>query len=269
MADFMIVSFVNEKGGVGKSTLSVSTAAILAWLGYRVVYMDGDPQGNGTRFFGLSKLPHFWKFLTQAQDKIKPGELVRPVEAAHFVPAKSTSTGRLSVIGGDVSSRNLPAAFKLGAVSLEVFRERVGWMAGGTDIVIVDTPPTPSDLIEAILKGSTRVVIPTDCEYFSGFEGVPETKSHADAAATLAENEGFTASQIIGIIPNRFEKSSPVHKGVLAALKNTYGDLVWNEIPKTETIRQAHSLHKSVHVLYPRTAVTKQLIEYAERIIAR
>ena len=51
----VIITVANKKGGVGKSTTVVNTAAVLGKMGFRTLVIDMDPQGNATSGFGIKK----------------------------------------------------------------------------------------------------------------------------------------------------------------------------------------------------------------------
>lgn len=259
--------FLNEKGGVGKSSLSTLIAAMLAASGHRVVFIDADPQGNSTEFFGLTKAPNFYDFLTVPASDLPKTSITRRVLAEHFT-TDPNCTGELHVIGGDVSTRHLASMIENNKLPSGIVRQRVSLLNRFADYVIFDTAPTPSDLLKSVVAAGDWLIMPTECEAFSGLQGVPDTKSHADHVAALGETRGIEASKLAAIIPNKVKAKSAVDTSILTTLQETYGDLVWEQIPYTETIKQAHLQRKSLHVLYPRTKVTKLLWTFAHRIEA-
>lgn len=262
-----VLVFLNEKGGVGKSTLSTIIAAMLAAMGYRVVFIDADPQGNSTEFFGLTKAPSFYKFLTVPQNELAQANVTRKVAPEHYT-TDPNCPGVLHIIGGDVTTRHLASMIENKQLSPGIVRQRTGLLNPVADYVIYDTAPTPSDLLKAVVAAGDLLFMPTECEPFSGFQGVPDTKAHTGNLAKLAEDRGIDASRLAGILPNMYVKKSAVHNSVLTTLRETYGSLVWQEVPETETIKQSHLQRKSLHVLYPRTKVTKLLWSFAQRIEA-
>lgn len=261
------IVFLNEKGGVGKSSLSTLIAAMLAASDHHVVFIDADPQGNSTEFFGLTKAPNFYDFLTVPARELPKISITRRVMAEHFT-ADLDCTGELHVIGSDVSTRHLSSMIENNQLPPAIVRQRVSLLSRFADYVVFDTAPAPSDLLKAVVAAGDWLIMPTECEAFSGLQGVPDTKSHADHVAALGEVQGIEASKLAAIIPNKIKAGSAVHTSILTTLQETYGSLVWEQIPYTETIKQAHLQRKSLHVLYPRTKVTKLLWAFAHRIEA-
>lgn len=268
-----IIGFLNEKGGVGKSTLSTVMAAMLAAMprqngkGHRVVFIDADPQGNSTEFFGLSKAPNFYNFLTLPESELSKVPITRRVASQHYTDTPDNA-GELYVIGGDVTTRHLSSMMENKTLSPGIARQRALLLARFADYVIFDTAPTPSDLLKSVVAACDLLFMPTECEPFSGLQGLPDTKAHAENVEALAKGKGIDASKLAAIIPNMVKKSSAVHTSILNILRNTYGELVWEEVPETETIKQSHLQQKSLNLLYPRTKVTKLLWTFAHRIEA-
>lgn len=261
------ITLSNEKGGTGKSTFSALIATGLALSGYRVILMDADAQGNVTSAVGLDKQPHFYQLLTLSDDDLREQRVMRLVPKENYAPPNAT-VGELYVVSSDTSTRKLAPMMANRELSKLILRERLAALKKFADYVIIDTPPTPSDLHEAIAAATDYVIMPTQCEAFSGLEGLPDTIGHTENIARLAAGSGINASQLIGIIPNMVEKKSTVHTEILSIIRRNYGVLVWEEVPKTETIRQAHLRAQSLYMLYPSNKVTKLMRTFVKRIEA-
>lgn len=264
-----VITLQNEKGGTGKSTLSAILATGLALDGSRVILMDADAQGNVTSALGMDKQPHFYQLLTLSEDALRDQRVIRLVPKANYAPAGHDGSGELYLVSSDTSTKNLAPMMKYKELSKLILRDRLQALRSFADYVIIDTSPTPSDLHEAIAAATDYVIMPTQCEAFSGLEGLPDTKAHTENIAALAAASKITVSQILGIIPNMTElKKSAVHREVLKIIQDAYGGLVWEDIPKTETIKQSHLRMHSVFALYPSHKVTKLMWKFVRRIEA-
>lgn len=264
------ITFSNEKGGTGKSSLSACMSTGLALLGYRVILMDADAQGNVTSAMGMDKQSHFYQLLTLSDDDLREKRVMRLVPKANYAPANMTGDGELYLVSSDTRTKDLAPMMKYKEVSKLILRERLQALQTFADFCIIDTPPTPSDLHEAIAAATDYVIIPTQCEAFSGLEGLPDTKAHAENVARLAAASHITASQIAGIVPNMTKlKKSAVHREVLEIIRGAYGALVWEEIPETETLKQAQLRAQSLYMLYPATnSIVKLMWSFVRRIEA-
>lgn len=266
-----VITLLNEKGGVGKSSIAALIAVGLTLLGYRVLVIDTDAQGNITSALGLDKQPHFYMLCTLSQVELRQQSVMRVVPQENYAPMGHAGKGVLYCISSDASTRKLSPRMEDGAkhpVSKLILRQRLAAMAKMVDFVIIDTAPTPSNLHEAIAAATDRVIMPTQCEAFSGLEGLPDTIEHTQNIAELALASGIEVSQLLAIIPNMYEAKSAVHKEILPKIQESYGNFVWEAVPKTETIRQSHLRQKSLYALYPKVRVTKLMWTFVKRIEA-
>ncbi|HRF96440.1 MAG TPA: AAA family ATPase, partial [Aggregatilineales bacterium] len=131
------ISLVNEKGGVGKTTLAVHLAAGFAMRGYKVLLIDCDPQANATRQLQVDESPALhdlivrhapWKTLLK----------IAPQQA--WLPSDGMTSGKLYVLPGNVETRAISTLTD----DVMALRERQQELDGVIDIVINDTAPTPS-----------------------------------------------------------------------------------------------------------------------------
>jgi chromosome partitioning protein len=251
-----VITLLNEKGGVGKTTLSTHIAAGLAIRGLRVVFVDADPQANSTKVFGLPKAPHFHDLIVRGKAWAEALQLVHPdvYGEPHRVPA-----GQLLVVAGDKESRTIP----LNISDPRVVRIRFNELRKHVDYIIVDTPPTPSLLHAAIVAASDFIIAPTDCEAFSALDGLHET---VQSAGQVYKATGQKTGQVIGIVPNRYNAKTIVHTEVLQHLRKTYGDLVWPEINQATIIARAQLERQFLFGYAPESRATGQMWELIDRI---
>ena len=99
-----VITLLNEKGGVGKTTLATHIAAGLAIKGYRVVLIDSDPQGNATSAVGLEKRPNFYD-LTVRNDSWR--DVLGTVHPDVYGEPHEAPKGQLLAVSGNKESRNI------------------------------------------------------------------------------------------------------------------------------------------------------------------
>jgi len=157
-----IISFANQKGGVGKTTSAVNIAASLGVLGYKVLLIDLDPQGNATSGVGIMK-----KTL-----KATVFDMLTTDASADAVTIK-TRYDNLSVIPAQTTLAR--AEYELGDVENGEFviKNKLAAVKDRYDYIIIDCPPSLGMLTVNAMTASDGVVIPMQCEFFA-LEGLSQ-----------------------------------------------------------------------------------------------
>lgn len=232
-----VVTFMNEKGGVGKTTVSTHIAALMAAWGYRVMLVDAAPQGHATFSFGLKKEPGIYNWLVR---DLPLEEVVRtpPSIEAIAIPGKPFE-GKLFIIPSNAETIGIPAQVDSYALrnGLDEFKDFL-------DLVIIDTDPATSALASLIYMASDGVVIPTQVDSLS-IDGLISTiqRIHSYPHRKIG---------ILGVATNFYDHRTLIHR------KN-YGDLlkvgqarqwaIWPPIKMRTAFREASNLRRMVYTL--------------------
>ena len=157
-----IISIVNQKGGVGKTTSAVNLAAALGALGKRVLLVDIDPQGNTTSGYGINK----------KETKLTTYELLIGNSTADAATIKSQYKN-VDVVP---SSMDLAAA-EVDLIQIEHREAQLKMALAGVrekyDYIFIDCPPALGLLTINALCAADGVIIPMQCEYFA-LEGLSQ-----------------------------------------------------------------------------------------------
>lgn len=157
-----IISFANQKGGVGKTTSAVNIASSLGVLGYKVLLIDLDPQGNATSGVGIVK-----KNL-----KVTAFDMLTGDTTAEEATIK-TRFNNLSVIPTNTTLAR--AEFELADVENGeyIMKKKLENAKKEYDYIIIDCPPSLGMLTVNAMTASDGVVIPMQCEFFA-LEGLSQ-----------------------------------------------------------------------------------------------
>ncbi|MBQ9132539.1 MAG: ParA family protein [Clostridia bacterium] len=157
-----IISFANQKGGVGKTTSAVNIASSLGVLGYKVLMIDLDPQGNATSGVGIMKK----NLKTTVFDMLTTDATAESV-------AIKTNYDNLSIIPANTSLAR--AEYELGDVENGeyVMKKKLDAIRDSYDYIIIDCPPSLGMLTVNAMTASDGVVIPMQCEFFA-LEGLSQ-----------------------------------------------------------------------------------------------
>ena len=157
-----IIAFANQKGGVGKTTSAVNIAASLGILGYKVLVLDLDPQGNATSGVGIMKkaLKSTTFDLLTSDASVKDVAIKTKYDNLDVIPTHTT-LARAEYELGDAEEGEFILKKKL-----EEAKELY-------DYVIIDCPPSLGMLTVNAMTASDGVVIPMQCEFFA-LEGLSQ-----------------------------------------------------------------------------------------------
>lgn len=229
------ITLLNEKGGVGKTTLATHIAAGLAIAGHKVVLVDADPQAHSTAVLGKQARPDFYDLFQR--DEHWQAHLV-PIKPAVFTPPHQTCEGSLALLSGNIETR---------LVHIEDDRliyRKFHWLRKyKVDFIIVDTAPTPSTLNQSILLATDYVLIPTELEELSAMKGLPQAVHHAGVAQRAIERLGRTGAQVLGIIPNKYRAKTALHRDMLNHLRRTHHALIWQALPERIVVSETQTRH--------------------------
>lgn len=152
-----VISIVNQKGGVGKTTTCINLSACLAQAGKKVLTIDLDPQGNTTSGLGIDKDSLKETIYTVLSNECSVFDIIQktPIETLSLLP----------------SNRELVAA-EIELSSLEnsqyILKDIINFsLRKDYDFIIIDCPPSLNLLTINALTASDSVIVPVQCEYYA------------------------------------------------------------------------------------------------------
>lgn len=249
----MTLSFVNQKGGVGKTTTCVTLASFLVARGSKVLIVDSDPQGNATVFTGARGEAGL--------------DLYRALMGEHSPEACIAKTSQTGLFC-------LPSSMDLAGVDLDLashadrfFRMRglLAQIRSPFDFIFIDTPPSLGLLPVMALTGSDGCVVPMQAEYFSleGLARVVQTIRHVQETA----NPKLT---IFGILLNMVDSRTTLAKQVEEDLRSHFGDQVFRTIiPRLVRFAEAPGFEKPLYELDRLSQAGKIYEQFSEEFVER
>jgi chromosome partitioning protein len=186
-----ITAVMNYKGGVGKTSVTANLAAELAWLGYRVLLLDMDPQASLTFSFikpevwvdgyGKTKTIKRWFDAITQYESFSLKSLVISPKVVNSEIEKSRKGGKLDLIGShlDLINVDLELATQLGAENLKQFKRNYlkiyCRLADGLkeinendyDLILIDCPPNFNIVTKNAIISSDSILIPAKPDYLS------------------------------------------------------------------------------------------------------
>ena len=226
-----IISVINQKGGVGKTTTVINLAAGLSQINKKILVIDLDPQGNATTGLGLSNLENSENTIYGVLNGSKQ----------IFETIKKTEFHNLDLISSNVDLSGLEVetagdekrAFILKG-KLAEFKEEYSRIY---DYVIIDCPPSLSLLTVMALVSSQSLLVPLQAEFFA-LEGLTQLMKTIDRIKTNLNPK----LDIQGILLTMFDKRNKLSSEVENEARNYFKDKVYKTvIPRNVRLSEAPS----------------------------
>jgi len=251
-----IVAVANQKGGVGKTDLTVNVSCQLASLGKKVLLIDMDPQGNATTYLVSPDTP----ILKTTADLLLEESL-----ALEDVVIRNCREN-LDVVPSDVtlSACQIKLANDIG-MQFKLKKKLKALAEGGSayDYVLIDTPPSLGLLTVNTLTAASRVIIPIQTQYLA-MEGVVQLE---ETIKKVKEdiNPGL---DILGAVLTLYDRRTLISREVEAKVREGFGGRVFGTvIPVNVRLAEAPSHHESIFEYDPKCNGARAYRELAKEIL--
>lgn len=221
-----VLSFANQKGGVGKTTSAVNAAACLGASGYKVLLVDIDPQGSTTSGVGLSKKGLAGSSYDLLIGRASPANSIRAAGFAglYIIPAN------LDLAAAEFELPAISGREYLLKTALDLIKDRY-------DYIIIDCPPSLGLLTINALTASDSVIIPMQCEFYA-LEGLTQLTTSLRNVKKLYNPE----LTIGGIIITMYNAQLNLTKQVVEELRKYYPDKLFGTfVPRNVKLSEAPS----------------------------
>ncbi|OOV86100.1 ParA family protein [Oceanospirillum linum] len=248
----MIRVVFNQKGGVGKSSITCNLAAISAQQGLKTLVIDLDPQGNSSHYLTGESVQEmhdtlfdfFEQCLTISSQRKPVEQLIRqtPWENLYLLPAH----GELESLEAKLESRY--KIYKL--------KEMLQEQAGVYDQIFIDTPPALNFFSRSALIGAGRCLIPFDCDAFSR-QALGQLLSNIDEMRMDHNPE----LQVEGIVVNQMQPQAKLPQQLVNELVDAGHPVLPVYLMSSVKMRESHQLSKPLIYHVPRHKLTGQFVD--------
>ena len=255
-----IISLVNQKGGVGKTTTSINLSAALAEYSKKVLLIDLDPQGNATTGVGFNK-----------------GD----IDVSIYDVFNGNKTAKEVILKTDFKNLwLLPSSLQLAGIDIELIdkgredpnfqrsfqlKEKLIAIKDDYDYIIIDCPPSLGLITTNALTASDSVIIPVQCEFFA-LEGITQLLN----TIMLAQKNLNPNLDIEGVLLTMLDSRTLLGLEVVEDIRRFFKERVYNTIiPRLIKLTEAPSHGKPILAYDPKSRGTQAYLNLAKEVIER
>lgn len=226
-----IISFSNQKGGVGKTTTCVNMAAYLSRAEKKVLLVDLDPQGNATTGLGFSKSTlkkSVYNVLIEEED-VKDNVLPTELDGLYILPAN------IDLAGAEVELVYKKTREKVLKTALDKVKKDY-------DFLLIDCPPSLGLLTINALAAADSVIIPIQSEYYA-LEGLSQLMN----SIALVRQHLNKSLKVEGVVLTMYDGRSLISKQIAAEIKKYFTKKLYEiVIPRNIRLSEAPSHGKPI-----------------------
>lgn len=246
-----IIAVANQKGGVGKTTTSVTLSAMLAKKNKTVLLIDADPQGNATSGLGLEKETEksIYDVLVE-ETAIEETLIETKIKKLKICPSN------INLAGAEVELVSMMSREQRLKEKLEEIKEKF-------DYIIIDCPPSLGLITLNAFTASNSVLIPIQCEYYA-LEGLGQLINTIELVKKHLNKE----LQIEGALLTMYDARTNLGNQVVKEVKNYFGEKVYkNVIPRNVRISEAPSYGMPINLYDPKSKGAKSYEKFVKEFL--
>lgn len=244
-----VISLLNHKGGVGKTTSTISIGAALVQLGKRVLLLDLDPQANLTLSLGIPRQKHTIYEALRGEGELAPFNVKENLDV---IPSTL-----------DLSGAEMELINEAGREF--ILRELFEPLQTEYDYILIDCPPSLGLLTLNALTSSDHVIIPLQTEFLA-LQGLTKIKQVVDKVR-FRLNKKLT---IAGVVATMYDNRKVLNRDVVDTIRKYFGDKVFETLVRDNvSLAEAPAARQDIFEYNNKSNGAEDYLELSKEIISR
>ena len=258
MRKTQIISVINQKGGVGKTTTVINLAAAIAQLGKQVLVIDLDPQGNATTGLGLSNLEREKTIYEVLNNRESFQNSIKETKIQNLQMISSNVD--LSGLESETADENRRAFLLKDKID-----EYLNLNKSSYSYIFIDCPPSLSLLTIMSLVSANSLIVPLQTEFFA-LEGISQLMKTIERVKDSLN----TNLDIRGILLTMYDKRNKLSAQVENEARNYFKEKVYkNVIPRNVRLSEAPSHGVPVIIYDKKCSGSKSYLDFTQEFLGQ
>jgi len=251
-----VIAVVNQKGGVGKTTTSVSISSMLGEAGYRVLAIDADQQGGLSSGYGIRGKDREYTLYDIFSKDASMDEVILP--SRYYNVSVVSSNIALASVERDIITTIDDSEYHILKKNIEMVKDRY-------DYIIIDCQPSIGIVTINALVAADMILIPVQCEYYA-MEGFCRLTKILELIEERLEHR----FEQIGILLTMFDSRCKLCDEVEKDIRENAGYKVFKtKIPRNVRLAEAPSFEMPINVYSPRSSGAKAYREFVYELLGK
>ncbi len=246
-----VISVANQKGGVGKTTTTVTLSAILAKKGRKVLLIDADPQGNATSGLGVTK-----EVELSVYDVLVSDSTVKETIQETNIKNLKVCPSNINLAGAEVELVSMMSREQR-------LKEKIEEIKAEFDYILIDCPPSLGLITLNAFTASDSILIPVQCEYYA-LEGLGQLLN----TVNLVKKHLNKSLEIEGALLTMYDIRTNLSNQVVKEVKKYFENKVYKTaIPRNVRISEAPSYGMPVTLFDVHSKGAKSYEKFAKEFL--